>query len=228
MSFDDKTIRFWIFVQWAIWIGLVFIHLLGFVSSSGTTVPLRLVKGNSVEILVFRPFPDPLHLQLVFEKQSGVKRPELGGQRHIATDGGFRFDSPGEPVKLQVTSNGTSTVFEMFPGGNLAFEERHDKAVRDFMPFVKDDDPAVFPWPPANNLRPVLSSGLSRLTISVLETGPLTAGELVTLDIGAPINPKTVHTQSYLWLGSLMLLWPINIILLLLYGVFLLKKTIKT
>lgn len=212
-------------MHWAIWFCLSFIHLLGFLSLNGTTLPLRLNKGNSVEISVIRPLPAPLHLQVVFEKPSGVKRSELGGQRHTEVDGGFRFDNPGEAIKLEVSGDGATTVFEMFPGGNLAFEEKNDKARRDFRPYLDDGDPAVFPWPPVNNLRPILPIGFSKVTITVLETGPITTGELVTLYVEPPVNPKTVHTHAYLWLGWLMLLWPLNLILLFAYGVFCLKKT---
>jgi len=219
------TISVGILLHWVIWFSLAFIHLLGFLSLNGTMAPLRLNKGNLVEISVVRPLPDLLHLQVVFEKPRGVKRPELGGQRHTKVDGGFRFDNPGEPIKLQVNSNGTISVFEMFPGGNLAFEEKNDNARRDFRPFLDDGDPAAFPWPPANTLRPLLPMGFSKLTITVLETGPITTGELITLYIEPPVNPKTVHTHAYLWLGWLMLLWPINLILLFAYGALCLKKT---
>ena len=137
-------------MHWAVWFCLSFIHLLGFLSVNGTTQPLRLDKGNSVEISVIRPLPDPLHLQAVFEKPNGVKRPELGEKGHTEVDGGFRFDNPGEPIKLLISVDGTTTVFEMLPGGNLVFEEKNDKARRDFEPFSDDGDPAVFPWPPIN------------------------------------------------------------------------------
>lgn len=212
-------------MHWAIWFCLSFIHLLGFLSVNGTTQPLRLNKDNSVEISVVRPLPDPLHLQAVFEKPSGVKRPELGEQGHTEVDGGFRFDNPGEPIKLLVSVDGTTTVFEMFPGGNLVFEDNNDKARRDFRPFLDDGDPAVFPWPPINHLRPLLPAGFSKVKITVLETGPITAGELITLYVEPPVSQKTVHTQAYLWLGWLMLLWPINLVLLFTYGAFCLRKT---
>ncbi|MCG2578117.1 hypothetical protein LZ012_14070 [Dechloromonas sp. XY25] len=206
-------------------IALLATQLLGIASSIGTIIPLRLTKGESVEVSVFRLSPTPLHFRLDFNKQKGTIRPELGGIKHTDPNGGkIRFDSPGEAIKILAASELGRQVYEMFPGGYLAFEKDDSTAKRIFEPFVEDDDPAAYPWPPANHLRPTLPAGFSTLKFSVVQAGTITANEQVKIYIAPPLDVKTVQTSDYLWLGWATILLPWNLFALAMYGWYLLKK----
>lgn len=212
-------------LHWLVLISLLAIQLLGIASSIGTTIPLRLTKGESVEVLVFRLFPAPLHFRLEFNKQKGTIRPELGGMKHTdPNSGNIQFDNPGETIKILAASELGRQVHEMFPGGYLLNEKDDSTAKRTFEPFVEDDDPATYPWPPANHLRPILPAGFSTLKFSVVQAGAITANEQVKIHLAPPLEAKKIHASDYMWLGWATLLWPWNLFALAMYGWYLLKK----
>lgn len=212
-------------LHWLVLITLLAIQLLGIASSIGTTIPLRLTRGESVEVLVFRLYPAPLHFRLEFDKQKGTIRPELGGKKRTDPNGGkIRFDSPGETIKILATSELGRQVHEMYPGGYLAFEKDDSTAKRIFDPFVEDGDAAAYPWPPANHLRPILPAGFSKLQFSVVQSGDLTANEQVKIYVAPPLDIKSVHTMDYMWLSWATLFLPWNLFGLVMYGWYLLKK----
>lgn len=211
-------------LHWLLLLILLGTQLLGVVSSIGTTLPLRLTNRESVEVSVFRLYPTPLHFRLEFNKQNGVLRPELGG-KHSAPSGGIvRFANPGETIKILAVSGEARQLHEMFPGGYLAFEKDDDTAIRIFEPFVEDDDPGAYQWPPANHLRPVLPAGFSTLKFSVVQAGDSTANEQVNIYIDPPLGAKTIHTSDYMWLAWATLVWPWNLLGLVVYGWYLVKK----
>lgn len=212
-------------LHWLVLITLLAIQLIGIASSIGTTIPLRLTKGESVEVLVFRLYPAPLHFRLEFNKQKGMIRPELGEmKRTYPNNGNMRFDNPGETIKILAASELGRQVHEMFPGGYLSNEKGDSTAKRIFEPFVEDGDPAAYPWPPANHLRPILPAGFSKVKFSVVQAGSITANEEVALYIAPPLESKNVHTLNYMWLGWATLFWPWTLFGLLMYGWYLLKK----
>lgn len=212
-------------VHWLVLIFLLAIQLLGIASSIGTTIPLHLTTGASVEVLVFRLYPAPLHFRLEFEKQKGTIRPELGGSEHTEPSGGkVWFDSPGETIKILATSELGRQVHEMFPGGYLVNEKDDSTAKRLFEPSVEDDDPAAYSWPPENRLRPILPAGFSTLKFVVVEVGAVTANEQVNIFLAPPLGAKTVHTSEYMWLAWATFLWPWNLLGLAIYGGYLLMK----
>lgn len=212
-------------LHWLVLISLLAIQILGVASSIGTTIPLRLTRGESVEVLVFRLYPAPLHFRLEFNKQEGMIRPELGGTKSNGPNSGvIQFDSPGETIKILAASEQGRQVHEMYPGGELAFEKDHSRAKRIFVPFVEDDDPAAYAWPPAHHLRPILPAGFSTLHFSVVQAGALTANEQVKIHVAPPLDVKAVHTMDYMWLGWATLLLPWNLFGLAVYGWYLLKK----
>lgn len=219
----------WIVIvfHWVMWLSLVFIHYLGFVSMIGDEFHLRLNQEDSTEISIFRIYPAPLHFELRFDKPIGQLRTELGSSRSVTSGNVIRFDNPGERIKILVNEGKTSAIYEQTPLWSSPREKEQPIAIRMLLPYVEHTDPKDFRWPPANELRLVLKSGFSKLKISCIEAGPLTTNEQVTLFIEPPINPKTVHTLSYMWLGWLMLVWPFTGLALLLYAGLLLHKTIK-
>lgn len=213
-------------LHWLVLVTLLAIQLLGIASSIGTTIPLHLTKGESAKVSVFRLYPTPLHFRLDFDKQKGTIRPELGGIKHTAPNSGkIWFDSPGEAIKILAASELGRQEHEMLPGGYLAFEKDDSTAKRIFEPFVEDEDPAAYPWPPANHLRPILPPGFSTLKFSVVQAGTITANEQVKIYVAPPLDIKTIHTMDYMWLSWATLLWPLNLSGLAVYGWYLLKKT---
>jgi hypothetical protein len=166
-----------------------------------------------------------LHFELEFNKQKGTIRPELGGvKRSNPNSGEIRFDNPGETIKILAASELGRQVHEMYPGGYLANESGDSSAKRIFYPFVEDDDPAAYPWPPANHLRPLLPAGFSTLQFSVVQAGAFTTNEQVKIYLAPPLESKTIHTMDYMWLAWATLLWPLNLFGLAVYGWYLLKK----
>lgn len=213
-------------LRWLVLLTLLAIQLLGIASSIGTTIPLRLKKGESVKMSVFRLYPAPLHFRLDFDKQKGAIRPELGGIKHTdPSSGKIWFESPGEAIKIMAASELGRQEHEMLPGGYLAFEKDEATAKRIFVPFIEDEDPAAYTWPPANHLRPVLPAGFSMLKFSVVQAGTITANEQVNIYVAPPLDIKTVHTKDYMWLSWVTLLWPLNLFALGVYGWYLLNKT---
>lgn len=211
-------------LHWLILLTLLAIQLLGIASSIGTTIPLRLTNGASVEVSVFRLYPAPLHFHLEFNKPKGTLRPELGGKHTDPNGGSIRFDNPGETIKILAASEQGRQLHEMLPGGSLVSEKWDSTAIRIFEPFVEDGDPAAYPWPPANHLRPVLPAGFSTLKFSVVQAGSITENEQVKIYIDPPLGVKTVHTSDYMWLGWATLLLPWNLFALVIYGWYLVKK----
>lgn len=216
-----------IVLHWAVWLSLVFVHYLGFVSMKGDTSYFRLTPGDSTEISLFRLYPTPLHFELHFDKLVGQLRPELGSPRYVSHENVMRFDIPGEAIKILVNDGETGEIYEQIPYGSSPREKEQSIAIRMLVPYVEHNDRKEFRWPPANELRLQLKAGFSKLKISCIEAGPLTTNEQVTLFVEPPINPKTVHTLNYMWLGWLMLVWPFTGLGLLLYAGLLLHKTIK-
>lgn len=211
-------------LHWLILLTLLAIQLLGVASSIGTTIPLHLTNGASVEASVFRLYPAPLHFQLEFNKPKGTLRPELGGKHTDPNGGSIRFDNPGETIKILAASEQSRQLHEMLPGGSLTRENRDSTAIRSFEPFVEDGDPAAYPWPPANHLRPVLPAGFSTVKFSVVQAGSITENEQVKIHIDPPLGTKTVHTSDYMWLSWATLFLPWNLFALVMYGWYLVRK----
>jgi len=215
-------------LHWLVLLTLLTIQLLGIVSSIGTSTPFLLGKGGSAEVTVFRLYPTPLHFSLEFNKKKGSIRSELGSGKYTnPKNGAIRFDDPSETIKILAASELGTQIYEMFPSGYLLGEKDDSIAKRTFYPFVEDNDPAAYPWPPANELRPVLPVGFSILKFSVTDTGDVFKNENVIINIAPPIEPKTVHTHDYMWLSWATILWPFNLVALGVYGWYLIWKTRK-
>lgn len=215
-------------IHWAVLAGLVAIHCIGYVSMQASISPLRLAKDSVAEVTLFRIFPAALHLSLEFQKTVGQLRPELGGKEYAISksEGVMRFKNPGSPLKVMVTSKTGETIFELFPRGRAAFEINHAKAWRELVPFVEDGDIAAFKWPPAYELCPTLPFGFSSIKVTVVETGSGIADEQVSLIIRPPIDWTTKSSAHGYWgFGLVMMFWPFNAILLLLYAGILSWKT---
>lgn len=217
--------RIGIWIHWVIWSALVLLHLVGFISMTSDVVPLQLVKGSSARVTLFRVFPARLQLALKFERSVGNLRPELGRWVTNGPTDRLHFYDPGAPVKLLVTGDGAEAVFTALPPDTMVSLYDTWPVHRKFIPFSEGDSQNDVQWPPANELRPMVPFGFSSFQVTVLNVGEQISGENVSLVIDAPISPKQVASRSYLWLAWLMLVWPLNLALILFYGVFLSKKT---
>jgi hypothetical protein len=192
------------------------------VSSIGTTTPLRLRQGESIEVSVFRLYPDPVQFNLQFKKPRGILRAELGNwHKHDLIGRNIVFDSFGENIKLTVQTDHGEGLYEMRPGdihGRTDSEKNNSIAIREFNPFVEDNNPASFPNYSIIDLCPVIPSGFSKVKITVTNVGPVTENEDVQLYISPPLEVKTVHTSDYMWLGWLELFLPHAIVFAGIFG----------
>ena len=185
---------FWLKMHWAIWATLGIVVVIGGLSnylSDTKYVTLELRPRASVDITVFRPFPDKLRLWLGFKRLSSyARRPELGTYQHnrdYETKGYLEFAEPGESIKLLVRGEaGKEVIYEALPYSGYTQTE----VLRDLYPFVEDGNPNRFPWPPNLALSQSIPSGNTTFNISVLDVGPQLVGEKVTLIIESPINLK--------------------------------------
>lgn len=216
-----------IWIHWVIWSALVLLHLVGFISMTSDVVPLQLVKGGSARVTLFRVFPARLQLALKFERSDGNLRPELGRWVTNRPTDSLHFYDPGEPVKLFVSGDGAKAVFAALPPESMVSPYDTRPVHRKFIPFSEGDSQDDVQWPPANELRPMVPFGFSSFQVTVLNVGEQISGENVSLVIDAPISPKQVASNGYLWLAWLMLFWPFTGLALLLYVGLLLHKSIK-
>ena len=161
---------------------------------------------------------------MVFERQKGQIRPELG---EYATRGDWRktgfldFDNPGAPIKLLVRGEGKEVVYEAIPAGSYGTTTIR----RELVPFVDDDNPNRFQWPPDLTLRHNLPAGYSHFLVTVQEVGNQLKGEKVKIIFGPPVTFKAVAPRyGYIWWFSF---WPLYALPLLVYGLVLLWRSIR-
>lgn len=184
-------------------------------ASSRDVAPLTLTEGESVTITIFRVLPDTLQASLRFDKTQGSRRPELGeftarsGANHI------EFDSPGEPVVVQIQGRDSTVIYEALPAGvhGSTYTERR-LVIRD-----ADGNPNRFVWPPDQASKPKLPIGRSEVTIKVLNVGAALSGERIQMVVEAPLSFKTsMPGYGFLWW---FFFWPVWAVVLLAYAGFL-------
>lgn len=192
------------------------------VSSTANLVSVALVPGAQVSVRVYRLLPAPLHLELRFNRRGWQdKRPELGtflSNADVSKRGYLEFKQPGEPVTVRVTSTaGLDRNFDALPVGasNGTIIDRS---------LVPSDIYGLshrLAWTPGSGALAghMLPSGISELTISVVDVGPSLVGENVTLIIEAPVGFKRV-ASGYGWVWWLYL-WPVFATILAIYFIVL-------
>lgn len=216
-------------LHWALWVVLVLIVASGVLAihlSSGRRVSIDLSPNKTVDVSFFRLLPHALNLSLSFNRANWEdKRPELGDftskGRPWQESGFLEFPQPGAPIRLLIRAKDKEVVYEALPAGGYNGTTKS----RDLVPFVDDGDSGRFQWPPNNSLKPILPSGNSTITISVLEVGPQLIGEKVNLFVDSPISFKTAAPgYEFLWW---FFFWPVYAFLLASYGLLLLVKSLR-
>lgn len=192
------------------------------VSSTANLVSVALVPGTQVSVRVYRLLPAPLNLELRFNRRGwNDKRPELGtflSNADFRERGYLQFKQPGEPVTVHVTSTaGLDRNFDALPVGayNGTIMDRSLVPSDIYGPSHR------LAWTPGSGALPgrMLPSGVSELTISVVDVGPSLVGENVTLIVSAPVGFKQV-ASGYGWLWWLYL-WPVFATILAIYFIVL-------
>ena len=172
----------------------------------------------AVSFRVYRVLKAPLEINLMFNRRGWQdKRPELDSYQHNADfreRGYLEFKQPGEPITVRVTSTaGLDREFDALPvnshngttmGRALVSTENYNSTHR-------------LVWPPESVAVPggALPSGVSDLTISVVDVGQTLVGENITVIVGAPVKLKRV-APGYDWLWWLHF-WPVFATLLAIY-----------
>ena len=213
--------------HWVIWSSLVLIVATGAIisslSSSPTITSIELAPNASVNVSVFRPLPEAIRLSMEFERPKGQKRPELGEYTYRGDwrrTGFLDFANPGAPIKLLVLGEGKEVIYEAMPAGSYG-----TTIGRELVPFVDDENPNRFQWPPNLTLRHSLPVGYSDFIITVQEVGSQLKGEKVKIIIEPPVTFKTVAPRyGYIWW---FIFWPLYALPLLAYGLVLLWRSLR-
>lgn len=214
-------------IQWLIWSLLTILVLVGtstYYSTFGPIVPVKLKPGETVELSVFRPFPDALGLGLRFSKDTKSRRPELGVWTIEPNTGPqlkqLNFKNPGEPIKIKIHINGKDTLYEALPvDSGFPGSER-----RPLITFVDDGNPNQFSIDKTALI--TLPSGITKLKVTVIEIGEKLFGEEVSLTIDAPIQFKFIPMHLGYRVLWWFMFWPVYSLLLLAFGALLLKRTL--
>tara|TARA_R110001606_G_C15387987_1_gene651155 strand:+ start:723 stop:1250 length:528 start_codon:yes stop_codon:yes gene_type:complete len=153
----------------------------------------------------------------------GKTRPELGEYTYRGDwkkTGFLDFINPGVPIKLAVHGEGKEVIYEAMPAGSYGIT-----IGRDLVPFVEDENPSLFRWPPDLTLRHHIPAGYSEFVITVKELGSQLKGEKATIIIEPPVTFKTVAPRyRYIWW---FIFWPLYALLLSIYGLVLLWHSIR-
>ncbi len=185
------------------------------VSSSASVATLKLAKGETARISVFRLLPDVARVTLRFEHAHGQERPELGSFATKRGSGWIEFASPGAPIIVEVRSPRSTAEYEALPAS--AYGSR-DLVVHD-----KDGDPNRFAWPPNNAARPVLPSGWSTIEVFVASVGAPLTDEVAQVVVEPPLSFKSsMPGYGLLWW---FFFWPIFTLALACWGAYLLWRT---
>jgi len=198
-------------MHWALWVTLVIIVVAGCVvlqltSTKPVTIELR--PDTSINVSLFRPFPDKLRLTLYFNITPGHQIPDF---KQKAMD--------KEPIKLLVRGDqGKKEFYQARLNSYNRSPGLPQEEERILLPIEDDGDPH-------RDLRYNLPSGISKFNISFTEVGSELIGEKVTLYIGDPIDLFSISPApgyGFLWF---FIFWPVYAFILAVYGGVLLWKT---
>jgi hypothetical protein len=191
-------------------------------SVSTVVAPLALTAGESISFSVFRLFPDTVRLMLEFKSAGGHRRPELGEFQSRREAGYIEFNSPGEPVLISVIGPTSTAVYEALPAGSFgAGQIGRELVVRE-----TDGNSKRFNWPPNNAARPILPTGTSTVTITVMDVGHSLSGEKVSLILKPPLSFKS-HMPGYGFLWW-FLFWPVLAGIISVYACVVAWQTLKS
>lgn len=213
--------------HWVLWGGLVIFFAIGLLVCLQSSLPavtsISLVPNSSVNVTVFRPFPDMASVSMEFNNPGRQGRPLLGNSRgggDWQKTGFLYFGNPGEPIKVRVSVAGKAVVYEALPTSGYGATSN-----RDLVPFVDDGEPNRFQWPPENRLRNKLPAGYSDITVTILEVGAQLKGERVKLIIKPPVDYMSFKPNyGLIWP---FIYWQLYTLPLLVYGLVLLWFTIR-
>lgn len=182
--------------------------------STPTNVKVRLKPGDTVSLTALRLNSQPLELYLLFDRVYGEKRPELGrfDTEFLAANGAIDFPDPGAPVKLQIGSDSTRTIYEALPARGA--DANHWR--RTLVPFADDGNPNRIPWPSSAASVHKAEPGLNIISATVIGVGGPLENEVVTLSLAPPIDNSRAQPgyEFFLWFRF----WLIYIILLVIYA----------
>ena len=210
--------------HWWLWLFMILIVISGAalyeLSSSPHLVELQLKPKEETKINVISVLNQTLRASLLF-KQPDIRRPELGKYTTLGDrkkSGILEFVEPGEAIKLLIRSNDKEMIYEALPAGN-----RGKVISRDLVPFIDDNNPNQFQWPPNKNLDHILTMGNNTIYVSVIETGKILTNEQVSLIIKPPVTFKMVFSgYGLIWF---LRFWPIFVFLLIAYAGILLRHS---
>ena len=210
------------FIVWSILSVLVALGAFVYeLSSSVVSVPLKLIPNETASVTVFRLLPDTLDLSLIFSREKGQRRVELG---EYTTTGDWQktsalnFPNPGEPVKLLIRRGASEVIYEAMPAGSYG-----NTIGRTLVPFVDDGNSNSFIWPPSIDSGIKLQAGSEEIRVSVVSVGKRIEGEQVTLLFKPPVTFKS-YDPNYKWIWWFSL-WPMYVLLLVIFGFVLFWKS---
>ena len=192
------------------------------IASSAALLPLTLSPGSSVTYTVVRLLPDTVRIALRFERKQGARRPELGEFVSRSGAGYLLFESPGEPVVIQVRGPSSAATFEALPAGSYGATH----IGRNLVVGDTDDNPHRFQWPPNNASRPRLPIGISKVTLVVARVGDALSGEQVSAILEPPLSFKSASPRyGFLWW---FYFWPVLAAPLVGYAAYLAWRVLRS
>lgn len=218
----------WI-LWWSITIFVALSTVVYFIATHTTKVELTLIKGEKVNIQLFRLTPENISMFMSFSKTTGEDRPELGNYS-VKVDrrktGIREYPNPGEPVKLLVSDTEQNYTYEAMPASGYGA----NSITRGLILYKDDNNPYQFPtWGVRTEKQFSLNPGFNEFQITVLEVGNSLEGEPITLYIRPPLSFKFSSyglIYQFLWYFHF---WRIYFLILLVWFLVLVarKKRIK-
>jgi hypothetical protein len=216
--------------RWLVWL-LVSLFLCaytagGYVASLAVTTNLRLEPGTSIDLPVFRLADDNLQVVLKFKGDYVQRRAELGEWRTRASekDSGFlRFETPGAPVRLRISSpEAAAVVYEAMPISAHGVDGSARRLTSDL-----SVGPGVWRWPP-HYQDLALHGGTNRLKIDIVSVGPPLVGETVKLVVLPALGFKVVKSSNTATGLFLWFLWPVFLAVQLIWAFMLIRAQRRT
>ena len=215
----------WHWLLWLVWLLLALLTAasacLYSIISQPQATSLRLEPGQIVNTGMWNLWLQAPRMGLVFQRQAGQQRPELGGWQTPTASAdmpaapSLATGSPGVPLKLEIAINGEQAFYGAQPAteaGDTALERRQ-------APCVGDAPPGQPVWPSAGQGQLLLPVGHPAVQVSVREVDPALLGEQVQLVLHAPLENNGLPTP-YRWMRWLQF-WPSSAQVLALAGLLL-------
>lgn len=210
--------------SWLIWLVMTMLVTLyawaGSVASKSEKVGIKLERGYSTQVRVFRLAEDRLRMGLTFQGDH-TRRLELGTwatRSDWGQAGTLKFDNPGTAIRVVASAPGVAPVtYEAMPTSAWGPGSVDRKLTASL-----SISPGVWPWPPAMN-ELVLHRGTNIVNIEVIAVEPPLVGEALELWIAPPLGFKvTMPSVGWLWLWFF---WPVLLAIQVLWAIALCVPT---